>query len=267
MASYSAPTIGFVLGKPVRPDTIFPEVFDRLQAMRIPVSVHVAGNDAGIADSVDAADLVVQRGLKAEMLRPVRDVEIAGKRCCNRVRATSLLTNRKRTNDLLSSNDLPVPSTVQLAEWESVVRVADGKPVAIKAADGRAGRGRGVLLAPDGRLPAAPPFDGPYVVQEFIEGGEIVYKLYVAGVQVRGLLKPSTLNGRDAGTPFQVDEALADLAVAAGRALELDIFGIDVLYGPDGPAIVDVNPFPGFRGVPDGPRLIADHLAELASVA
>lgn len=269
MRKGSVPTISFVLGKPVRPDTVFPEVFSRLRAKKMAVEVHVPGDEAGTPRPVDAATLVVQRGLHPDLLRPVRELEIAGVRCCNRARSTTLLANRMRTNDLLRGYDLPVPWSIQLAEWGAVLRVADQKPVAVKASDGQAGRGSGVLLARDGRLPADAPFDGPYIVQDFIDGGDRVYKLYVAGADVRGLLKPSdpARQRRGAGVPFDVDQQLAGLAAGAGQVLELDIYGVDVLYGPEGPVIVDVNPFPGFRGVPDGPRIIADHLASLAVAA
>ncbi|MBG6191119.1 glutathione synthase/RimK-type ligase-like ATP-grasp enzyme [Arthrobacter sp. CAN_A212] len=47
--------------------------------------------------------------------------------------------------------------------------------------------------------------------------------------------------------------------VLAGT-LALQIFGVDFLMGEAGPVIVDVNPFPGFRGVGEGPAMIAEHL-------
>lgn len=121
-------------------------------------------------------------------------------------------------------------------------------------------------MAKDGRLPASVPFPGPYIVQDYIETDGSIHKLYVAGTQVRGLLKPSMLAQQSDTrvTPFDVNADLALLARRTGDALGLDIFGFDVLYGRDGPVLIDVNPFPGFRGVSDAARLIANHIASLA---
>jgi ribosomal protein S6--L-glutamate ligase len=65
-------------------------------------------------------------------------------------------------------------------------------------------------------------------------------------------------------TPFDVEKHLALLAIRTGDALGLDIFGVDVLFGDDGPVLIDVNPFPGFRGVTDAVRMIANHIATVA---
>ncbi|MDQ4069776.1 MAG: hypothetical protein M3203_09965, partial [Actinomycetota bacterium] len=53
-------------------------------------------------------------------------------------------------------------------------------------------------------------------------------------------------------------------AVAAGAALGLEIFGVDLVVGGDGPVVVDVNGFPGFKGVPPAAAWIADHLRAVA---
>ncbi len=45
--------------------------------------------------------------------------------------------------------------------------------------------------------------------------------------------------------------------LAVGGTLHLDIYGVDVVEGPDGPVLVDVNAFPSCRGVPGAARAIA----------
>jgi ribosomal protein S6--L-glutamate ligase len=37
---------------------------------------------------------------------------------------------------------------------------------------------------------------------------------------------------------------------AIGKAFDLRLYGIDLLMTTQGPIIIDVNSFPGFRGVP-----------------
>lgn len=79
---------------------------------------------------------------------------------------------------------------------------------------------------------------------------------------MQGLLKPSTLLQEDTtgGRPFDVDDPLAELARTAVAGLDLHLAGIDVVLGPDGPVVVDVNSFPGYRGVHGAPEGVVQHL-------
>jgi len=53
-------------------------------------------------------------------------------------------------------------------------------------------------------------------------------------------------------------------ALAVGRALGLGQFGRDVIESDDGPVVVDVNYFPGYKGVPDAGAMIADYIDRYA---
>lgn len=44
----------------------------------------------------------------------------------------------------------------------------------------------------------------------------------------------------------------------------LDLYGVDVLLGPDGPVVVDINDFPSFRQVPDAVSRVARAVLRLA---
>ena len=68
-----------------------------------------------------------------------------------------------------------------------------------------------------------------------------------------------------AGTPFTPGPALRDLARRAAAALGLVVGGVDVLMTPAGPVVVDVNAFPGFKGVPGAARCLADFLLDRAT--
>ena len=57
-----------------------------------------------------------------------------------------------------------------------------------------------------------------------------------------------------------------ELAFEVGRVLDAHLLGVDVLRTPDGPVVVDVNAFPGFRGIADAPQLVTGHLREHAGL-
>ena len=82
----------------------------------------------------------------------------------------------------------------------------------------------------------------------------------VAGRACRGLLKPWPRRESATQRLFAPEPMLGELALAVGRVLALEIYGVDFVVGEIGPLIVDVNGFPGFKGVPEAARLIGDYL-------
>ena len=57
---------------------------------------------------------------------------------------------------------------------------------------------------------------------------------------------------------------LVELARRCGRAFGLTLYGLDLIEGPDGPVIVDVNYFPGYRGVPGAAERVAEQVERFA---
>jgi ribosomal protein S6--L-glutamate ligase len=58
---------------------------------------------------------------------------------------------------------------------------------------------------------------------------------------------------------------LAGLTAAVGDVFGLDLYGVDLLEGPDGWVVVDVNDFPSFRYLPDAVALVARCILRLAA--
>lgn len=263
------PHIAFALGKPPRPPSVVAAALDLLRKDGFEVTVHLLHDHPPQATPgwfLDV-DLVVQRGLDHRALAALAPVEEAGIRCCNPIAATAALADRMLVHRRLQAAGVPVPRTEPATTWEEVRTVtSDGRPVVVKARDGRRGRGVQVLVATDGQLPLPSPFDGPYIVQDHLLGDGEDRKLYLAGSHVLALRKPGLghpSHGR-AGVSFQPTRTLARIGCGSGRALGLDIFGVDVIVGPAGPHVVDINPFPGFRGVPKAAGLIAREVAGIA---
>lgn len=257
--------IALLLGKPLVRESVLAEVVERLHRLTPTIILHHASKQGAIPELLFRSSLVVQRGLNLAQLDAATPLERAGVRCCNRIAATVASSNRAGLLDSLSAVGVRVPETSIVQTWPKVLEISRQRAPVVKRADGSVGRGQLVVIAVDGKLPAESPFRGPYAVQEYIPNNGTVQKLYVAGNQVRGLIK-NALPERgsvDPGIPFDVDADLKALARRCSSALDLEIAGVDVLQADDGPCVIDVNPFPGFRHVPDGARLIAGHLASL----
>ena len=95
----------------------------------------------------------------------------------------------------------------------------------------------------------------PIVLQEFIAGDGWDIKLWVIDQQVFAARRRTPLEAGASKEDFPISaeelpSAWRDLALAIGHAFKMPLYGVDLLITEKGPLIVDVNAFPGFRGVP-----------------
>ncbi|WP_371581905.1 RimK family alpha-L-glutamate ligase [Streptomyces sp. NBC_01314] len=205
------------------------------------------------------ADLVILRSVHpatAELARAGAPPEAAW---CNPPEATAVVADRVETWRRLRAVGLPVPSARVVRDPRVVTAIAADGPVVVKTPLGSRGEGVTVLERGDGRPVGG---RGPWLVQDRVPGDGWDRKLFVIGPHVHGTLRrwPALSLTDKLGRPLRMDSRLAALALAAGDVFGLCAYGVDVIDGPDGPVIVDVNAFPGFKGVPGATRLLFDHL-------
>lgn len=243
-------SVTLVLGKPAERTPVIAAVVAALEADGVAVRSVVPSRGEVLPTDLGDDDLIVQRGLTAQALA---DLGPWAQRCCNDPVATEAVQDRADTMTTLATAGLPVPATRVVTDFGDARRMGSGQ--VIKSVDARAGRGAAVLL-PGEPVPEDPPFDGPYLVQQHLPGWEA--KLYVFGEQVRGLARPGGI--RRGGQAYQPDDAHADLARGVGRALGLELFGLDVIVADAGAHVVDVNPFPSAAAIEGSAELITAHL-------
>lgn len=106
------------------------------------------------------------------------------------------------------------------------------------------------------------------VVQRYALNDALDRKLYVTDWDVFCLhARSPLLGGATERVAAAMPAGLAHLARAAGRVFGLRVYGVDVVITPDGPLVVDVNPFPGFRDVPEAHLALAGMVDRLALAA
>lgn len=251
-------SLTFVLGKPTERTPVLAAVVAALEADGLKVRTVVPSRGEALPPDLDSDTLILQRGLTSQALAGLRPWAEA---CCNDPVATEAAGDRGRTTATLAAAGVPVPQSRVLDDYEGARQGAEDH--VIKSNDARAGRGAAVLL-PGEPVPQHPPFDGPYLLQRHVTGWEA--KLYVFGDQVRGLARGG--GNRAGGQPYRPASIHADLARRAGRALGLELFGVDVMVSDAGAYVVDVNPFPSAAAIEDSADLITAHLrTRLASAA
>ena len=110
----------------------------------------------------------------------------------------------------------------------------------------------------------------PVVLQEFAAGDGWDIKMWVIDQQIfaarrRTPLEPGASKEDFPISPEELPADWAHIAREIGRIFNMRLYGIDLLMTEKGPVIVDVNGFPGFRGVPGADSALValvEHIAQ-----
>lgn len=164
---------------------------------------------------------------------------------------------------------LPVPVTYAAARAEEFAAIpASEYPLVVKPADGSSGRAVRLVESPDLLLdPAAEhPGDGLLIAQTYIPNSGTDLKVYSILGELYATERCSPLHPvrmvRERQVPLTAE--VAGIVHEAGGVFGLDLFGVDILLGPDGPVVVDINDFPSFRQVPDAVARVSAAVLDLA---
>jgi ribosomal protein S6--L-glutamate ligase len=153
-----------------------------------------------------------------------------------------------------------------LALFAEPLDTISDRPLVVKSA--RGSRGAGLWTAKAGglrRLAAQLP-QGPYLLMEKIPHAGDDLKVYVAGGWMAAIKRPFPAESLSAklGRPACVPEDVAAATREAGRLLGLTCFGCDFVEGPGGWTLVDVNAFPGYKGVEGAPEALVAEISRMA---
>lgn len=159
---------------------------------------------------------------------------------------------------VLKEFGVPVPRAWVTCDPSLLKQLVQQSPLIVKPYMGW--RGEGIRIVRNEReIASLPSFASPPLVQEYIENDGTDLRLYVAGKEVFGIRKrfSSTSFAKD-GEPVAVTPEIREIALRCGRAFDLTLYGIDIIEGANGPCVVDVNYFPGYKGVPGAAGVVAD---------
>jgi RimK family alpha-L-glutamate ligase len=161
---------------------------------------------------------------------------------------------------ILEDNAIPVPRTVATEDVNGAVRAFAelGGDVVVKPIFGS--RGIGATRVVDSEIALtvfkAITFQhGVIYIQEFVPHGYSDIRAFVVGDKVvaamRRVSKDWKTNYSQGArpTPINLDDEFKNLAVKSSKTVGCKIAGVDIIEGPNGPVIVDVNSQPGWKGL------------------
>lgn len=238
---------------------------------------------AGTIVMADALDLttvdgfILARGFgdrgNSDFVVPVYQIlGRSGKVLVNDITALLTAVDKFETSYRLSEAKVPTPEVIVVQEAETGAQVLRswGRAVA-KPLFGSLGLGIELLedtKAGHDALPVLLERFGAVYLQRFIPTPGRDIRAFVVGTRVAAsIYRKSAGDWRTnihqgaAAEPCDLDDATAAIAVAAARAIGLDYTGVDILEGPDGPMVIEVNGNPLWRGVLDATgRNMADEI-------
>lgn len=172
--------------------------------------------------------------------------------------------DKLRSMQLLARHDIDIPKTVVANNTESVnelIAMVGGAPLIVKVA--RGSQGVGVMLA-ETRSAARAIIQAFYsqnvniLVQEFIEESRgIDLRAFIIDGKIVGSIKREAQEGEfrsnvhlgGEAQSIKLDKAERQIALAAAKAMNLGIAGVDLLKSDRGPLVMEVNAFPMFGGI------------------
>ncbi|MEU5210359.1 hypothetical protein [Streptomyces sp. NPDC020742] len=167
---------------------------------------------------------------------------------------------------------LPVPVTYAAARAEEFAALPEAEfPLVVKPADGSSGREVRRVESP-GHLCATGPVGadgaagGLLIAQPYVPNSGTDLKVYSVDGELYATERRSPLHPghavRERRVPLTAE--IARIVTEVGAVFGLDLYGVDVLLGPDGPVVVDINDFPSFRRVPDAVARVSAAVLRLA---
>ena len=109
----------------------------------------------------------------------------------------------------------------------------------------------------------------PIVLQEFATGDGWDIKLWVIDQQIFAARRRTPLEANASKEDFPIAPGelpgeWAHITLEIGRIFNMRLYGVDLLITERGPMIVDVNSFPGFRGVPGADSALVNLVEHIA---
>ena len=246
----------------LNPNPVLVNLFERLQQRHCEIELGVA-NELVMdpAQFTVRHDLYVLKSHTALWLSLAGILHSQGARILNPYLACLAAHDKIIAERRLEAATIPTPASWVTGDLNLLRSLAEERPLIVKPYIG--GRGAGVVRVENSQaLAALETPQQPVIIQECIPGDEL--KVSVIGDMVAGVRKVETSAG-SVRIPCPVSDEVRAIALRCGQVFGLKLYGLDVIEGPDGPVVIDLNYFPSYKGVPHAAALLADYIVAYAA--
>jgi ribosomal protein S6--L-glutamate ligase len=218
-------------------------------------------------------DVVLLKSRSPEARRVAQTAEAAGSVVVNPPAATTAALDRAATAEALSTAGVAAPRSWSIPALRDVASAGTDLPWPLVVKSRTSSRRDLVrLVSSRAELVELLPEWGeePVVAQEFAANDGFDIKMWVIGADLSAARRRSALESTDKSSdeflePADLPADWTRAARDAGAALGLQLYGVDLLITEGRPVVVDVNPFPGFRGAREPADSLLRFLSALAA--
>lgn len=249
-------------GSPARLNPIIAEACARLQERGVDVAVRFPEEELLRVDTLAVdADLYVLKSSTSLALSLATMLDRLGGRLLNRLRASIAARDKLLAAATLARAGIPAPRSLVAGQPVQLAGELAAGPLIVKPYRGAYGRGVAVADAPTS-LPAAAAHPELVFAQEFLTNARTDLKVFAIGDELFAVRKAFAEDSfLHAGQPAHLSPDVEAIVHRVGQAFGLELYGVDLAEDEDGVQVFDVNFFPGYRGVPDAARRLADYIA------
>ena len=168
----------------------------------------------------------------------------------------------------LEAAGVPTPAAYVASQPQQLLALLDLGPLVVKPYQGAGGHHVRIIRTP-AELAEVNCGREPVFAQRYHANDGRDRKIYAIDGRLFGVKKvfPRRTEEEKYGEPFTLSPELREIAVRCGRAFGIDLFGVDIIESEGVPYVVDMCSIPGFKGVPDAPRLLAQYFYAVAEQA
>jgi ribosomal protein S6--L-glutamate ligase len=252
-------------GSPPRRNPIVAEVFTLLERCGIAATALYPEEELLRLDTLAVeADLYLLKSDTELALSLATALEGRGARVLNSCSASARAKDKVLAAMTLRRAGIPTPRSIVAAHVDQLAAAVAHGPLLLKPHRGYHGVGVRVATTP-ATLPPADAYPDLVLAQDYLAGARTDLKVFVIGEEVFGVRKafgPDSF--QQAGEPVRLSAAVERLARRCGEAFGLRLYGLDLAEDDSGLYVVDVNYFPGYRGVPDAAARLARYIVSVA---
>ncbi|MDO5634658.1 MAG: hypothetical protein Q4G34_07290 [Micrococcus sp.] len=249
--SHQVPTAG----------TVTADCLDLLRGWGVEVELVMPETLVDLSTLRSRADLYLLKSVDDHVVGLAAGLEARGARCLNPTSVVRLCRDRVAATAVLVAAGVPVPQSWTTSDLPSLAPLLEDGPVIVKTGKVRGGMGPRVIWDAEELSEISLP-GRQWLVQRLAQTEVRDRKIYRIGEQAFGVKRrwPAASLADKHGEPFTVTAEHRALSDAVAEALGTDLFGMDVVESAQGPLVVDVHPFPSFKGVPQGALRLADYI-------
>lgn len=249
-------------GQPPRINPVYRETFALLERYGIKVALCYPEQNVLRIDRLKTdADLYLLKSDTELSLSLARAYEALGAKVLNSAHSSLLLKNKVIATAMLAHSGIRTPASWIAAHTNDLQSQLAQSPLLFKPYRGYHGVGiHAAETVVD--MPAADFYADLCFAQTYLPPTiRKDLKIFVIGDRAFGIRKPFSQHSYlHTGEPVKLTAEQENVALECGRIFNLEFYGIDIAEDHDQYYVIDINYFPGYRGVPNAPQLLCQQI-------